>query len=60
MSRPKVGDRNHDGRTLEWTGDAWAPVCSVDDIPMTGHDEIGWLCCSVCGLRAIDDKAVTR
>lgn len=55
----KVGERytdEYNGRVMEWDGDAWAPVCSRCDIPMTGHDDHGWLICRRCGVRAADDR----
>lgn len=60
MSAPKVGDRNTDGRPLEWTGEAWTPVCSRDDKPMAERDGEGWLCCGICGVRAVDDRGWQR
>lgn len=53
---PSVGDRNTDGRPLEWTGKVWAPVCSCSNKPMGDHDERGSLRCGTCNLRAVDDK----
>jgi hypothetical protein len=53
---PAVGDRHDDGIgwVQEWTGDAWAPVCPTDDVPMSGRDDQGWLRCDVCGKRTFE------
>jgi hypothetical protein len=51
---PTVGERHQaPGAALpsEWTGTAWTPVCPVDDVPMGGRDEQGWLCCQECWQR---------
>lgn len=57
MTAPTVGDRDRPGGgslDLEWTGDAWTPVCPADDVPMDTRDGDGWLCCQVCHVRAVD------
>ncbi|MEU4558452.1 hypothetical protein AB0F72_08680 [Actinoplanes sp. NPDC023936] len=49
---PQVGDRHQPGALpLEWTGEAWTSVCPIDEVPLTGEDEKGRLCCTVCGRR---------
>jgi hypothetical protein len=53
---PALGERcRPDGSawTLEWVGDAWAPVCPTDDVPMTVHDGCGRLVCVVCERTAL-------
>lgn len=49
------GDRHDYGTHVdEWDGRTWAPVCPTDDVAMRAHDGAGWLCCLVCGMRAVD------
>lgn len=57
--KPQPGERapdNMTGRVMEWTGSQWAPVCPVDDIPMGGRDDEGWLTCERCGRRPFDPQ----
>lgn len=54
---PQPGDRQ-DG--MEWTGQVWAPICPVDDVPMTEHNALAELCCSVCGVSLIAYRRAGR
>lgn len=56
---PTQGERDTTtGRTLEWTGTSWTPVCPFDDTPMTDRDEQGWLRCGTCGRPATGMGAI--
>ena len=60
---PVLGERYQEpGEALpsEWTGKAWAPMCPVDDVPMGGLDEQGWLCCQECWRRYNDLADLAR
>lgn len=54
---PEIGERHQEpGEALpsQWTGDAWTPVCPVDDVPLLDRQwegVLGWLACQVCGKR---------
>jgi len=58
----QIGDR-HWGvgwRDQVWTGEVWTLVCPVDDLPMSGRDDTGYLCCAVCGFLATDVPSRTQ
>jgi hypothetical protein len=58
--KPRIGSRYNDQpgttRVLEWTGEAWTPVCPTDDVAMKIRDAEGWLVCHICGVRAADAR----
>jgi hypothetical protein len=54
---PTTGERFHDPASawvLEWTGQAWAPLCPADRIAMSVRDGVGCPRCPACGKRVTD------
>lgn len=62
-SQHVVGDRHvEDGQVVDelTAAGTWAPVCPVDDVPLTGRDGAGWLMCPACRRTPKELAEVTR